>query len=147
MVSYYWVVEYSKVFCAYLFLMFLWPSVVFHEHLRLKSKTYRFGFCVTVPIVIMNTVVLGLGLLRGLRQWPVEILFYGVFVLAFLKNFVTYLDRKYRKMMEAEFPNVRSLTGKYRKLVIFLLFFVVCYKYVKRAVRFLSVDFLKKIKT
>ncbi len=147
MVSYYWVVEYSKVFCAYLFLMFLWPSVVFHEHLRLKSKTYRFGFCVTVPIVIMNTVVLGLGLLHGLRQWPVEILFYGVFVLAFLKNFVTYLDRKYRKMMEAEFPNVRSLTGKYRKLVIFLLFFVVCYKYVKRAVRFLSVDFLKKIKT
>lgn len=144
---YYWMTEYSKVFCGYLFLMFLWPSVVFHKHLRTKSRTYWFGFCVTVPIVIMNTVVLGLGLLHGLSQWFVGLLFYGVFVLAFLKNFVSYLDRKYRRMMETEFPNVRSLSGKYRRLVIFLLFFIVCYKYAKRAIRFLSVDFLKKIKT
>lgn len=146
MVSYYWMTEYSKVLCGYLFLVFLWPSVVFHKYLRTKSRTYRFGFCVIVPVVIMNTVVLGLGLVHGLHQWLVEVLFYGVFVLAFLKNFVAYLDRKYRRMMETEFPNVRSLTGKYRKLVLFLLFFVVCYKYVKRAVRFLSVDFLKWIK-
>lgn len=147
MVAYYWLTEYSKVFFGYLFLMFLWPSVVFHRHLRTKSKTYRFGFCVTVPIVIINTVVLGLGLLNGLRQWLVELFFYGVFVLAFLKNFVTYLDRKYRRMMETEFPNVRSLMGKYRKIVIFILFFVVCYKYGKRAACFLSFDLFKKIKT
>lgn len=144
---YYWITEYSRVFCGYLFLMFVWPSVVFHKYLRAKSKTYWFGFCVTVPIVIMNTVVLGLGLVHGLSQWLVGLLFYGVFVLAFLKNFIAYLDRKYRRMMETEFPNVRSLLGKYRKLVIFLLFFVVCYKYVRRAVHFLSGDLLKQIRT
>ena len=144
---YYWITEYSRVFCGYLFLMFVWPSVVFHKHLRAISKTYWFGFCVTVPIVIMNTVVLGLGLVHGLSQWLVGLLFYGVFVLAFLKNFIAYLDRKYRRMMETEFPNVRSLLGKYRKLVIFLLFFVVCYKYVRRAVHFLSGDLLKQIRT
>lgn len=144
--TYYWMSEYCKVFCGYLFLMFLWPSVVFYDHLRTKSKTYRFGFCVTVPIVIMNTVVLGLGLLHGLSQWLTGLLFYGVFVLAFLKNFVAYLDRKYKRMMETQFPNVRSLSGKYRRLVIILLFFVVCYKYVKRAARFLSVDFIKKVR-
>ena len=147
MVVYYWITEYSRVFCGYLFLMFVWPSVVFHKHLRTRSKTYRFGFCVTVPIVIMNTVVLGLGLLHGLSQWLVGSLLYGVFILAFLKNFVAYLDRKYRRVMETEFPNVRSLMGKYRKLVIFLLFFVVCYRYGKRVVRFLCIDFWKKIKT
>ena len=27
----YWILEYGKVFCGYLFLMFLWPSVVFHR--------------------------------------------------------------------------------------------------------------------
>lgn len=145
--EYYWISEYSKVFCGYMFLMFVWPSVVFHKHLRTRSRTYRFGFCVTVPIVIMNTVVLGLGLLHGLSQWLIVLFFYGVFVLAFFKNFVAYLDNRYRRMMETEFPNVRSLMGKYRKLVIFLLFFVVCYKYVKRAVRFLSVDFVRKIKS
>lgn len=143
---YYWIIEYSKVLCGYVFLMFLWPLVVFHKHLQTKSRTYCFGFCVTVPIVIMNTVVLGLGFLHGLSQRSVGLLFYGLFALAFFKNFVAYLDGKYRKMMETEFPNLSILKGKYRKLVLFLLFFVVCYKYVKRAVYFLSVDFFKKIR-
>lgn len=145
--KWYWVSEYGKVFCGYLFLMFLWPSVVFHSHLRTKSKTYRFGFCVTVPIVAMNTVVLGLGLLHALNQWIVCLLFYGVFALGFVKNALSYLDRRYKRMMEATFPDVRTLKGKYRVLVLVLLFFMVCFRYVKKAARFLSFDYIKKIKS
>ncbi len=143
----YWILEYGKVFCGYLFLMFLWPSVVFHGHLRGKSRTWRFGFCVTVPIVIMNTVVLLLGLFRVLNQWIICLLFYGVFVLAFVKNMAAFLDRKYKNMMEAKFPDVRTLKGKYRELVLVLLFFVVCFRYVKKAARYLSIDYIKQLKT
>ena len=143
----YWVTEYGKVFCGYLFLMFLWPSVVFHGYLRNKSKTFRFSFCVAVSIIIMNTVVLGLGLVRGLNQWVVRLFIYGVFGLAFFRNIIAYLDREYKRMMEAKFPDVRSLKGKYRKLVLVSLFFLVLYKYVKKAVQFLSFDYIKKIKS
>ena len=142
----YWVLEYGKVFCGYLFLMFLWPSVVFHSHLRGKSKTWRFGFCVTVPIAIMNIVVLVLGLFQVLSQWIVCLLFYGVFLLALVKNIAAYLNRKYKGMMEAKFPDVRTLKGKYRELVLVMLFFIVFFKYVKRAARYLSFDYIKKLK-
>lgn len=75
----YWIAEYGKVFFGWLFLMFLWPSVVFGGHLKEKTRTYRFSFCVTVQIVIVNTVVLVLGLLHILHQAVVVILFYGIF--------------------------------------------------------------------
>ena len=105
----YWILEYGKVFCGYLFLMFLWPSVVFHRQLKGKSKTWRFGFCVTVPIVIMNTVVLILGLLHILNQWIVCVLFYGVFVLALVKNVAAYLDSQYKR---GEISGCSFLKGK-----------------------------------
>ncbi len=142
----YWIVEYGKVFCGYLFLMFLWPSVVFRKYLRGKSKAWRFGFCVTVPIIIMNTVVLTLGLLHVLHQWIICLLFYGSFVLSLVKNTLVHFDRKYRRTMEAKFPDVRTLKGRYRVLVLVLLFFIVCYKYVKKTVRFLSFDYMKRMK-
>ncbi len=142
----YWVVEYGKVACGYLFLMFLWPSVVFHKHLRGKSKTWRFGFCVTVPIIIMNMTVLMLGLFHVLNQWLICVAFYGIFVLALVRNILAYLDRKYRSAVETDFPDVRTLKGRYRILVLVLLFFIVCYRYVKKAARFLSFDYWKKIR-
>ena len=58
------ILEYAKVFGSYIFLMFIWPTVVFWKHLRTKTKRYHFSFCVTVQVVIVNTVVLGLGLLK-----------------------------------------------------------------------------------
>lgn len=142
----YWLAEYGKVFCGYLFLMFLWPSVVFHKYLRGKSKVWRFGFCVTIPIIIMNTVVLTLGLLHVLHQWVICLLFYGSFVLSLVKNTLVYFDRKYRGTMEAKFPDVRTLKGRYRILVLVLLFFIVCYRYAKKVVRFLSFDYMKRMK-
>lgn len=82
----YWILEYGKVFFAYLFLMFLWPSVVFQRHLKDKTRTYRFSFCVTVQIVIINTAVLLLGLLHILNRMTVIVLFYGIFFYALLKR-------------------------------------------------------------
>ena len=82
----YWMLEYGKVFFGWLFLMFLWPSVVFGAHLKEKTRTYRFSFCVTVQIVIVNTVVLVLGLLHILHQAVVVILFYGIFFYALWKR-------------------------------------------------------------
>lgn len=82
----YWILEYGKVFFGWLFLMFLWPSVVFGAHLKEKTKTYRFSFCVTVQIVIVNIVVLVLGLLHILHQAVVVILFYGIFFYALWKR-------------------------------------------------------------
>ena len=82
----YWVIEYGKVLFSYLFLMFLWPSVVFRGHLRTKSKTYWFSFCVTVTIVLINSIVLMLGLFHVLDQRIVFNLFYGVFAAAFTGN-------------------------------------------------------------
>ncbi|MEZ3506030.1 MAG: hypothetical protein K1W10_03625 [Lachnospiraceae bacterium] len=142
----YWISEYIKVFCGYLFLMFLWPSVVFCNHLREKTKSYRFSFCVTAPIVVINTIVLILGLFHGLRPWTVRLFMYGIFVLALCKSLISYLDREYRRMMGAEFPDVRALKGKYRVLVLILLFFLVCYRHAKKAVHFLSFDYLRKLK-
>ncbi len=145
--SWYWISEYIKVLVGYLFLMFLWPLVVFHGHLRTRSKTYRFGFCVTVPIVIANVTVLMLGLFHGLNQWGVRLIFYGVFILALLMNIMSCFDRRYKRLMEAKFLDIRRLKGKYRALVRILLFFVVSGRYIKKAARFLSCDFRRKIES
>lgn len=123
----YWIIEYGKVLFGYLFLMFLWPSVVFRGHLRTKSKTYCFSFCVTVTIVVINSIVLMLGLFHALDQRVVFILFYGWFAIAFVRNLLGYFHEKNH--------NLRSLYGKYRVSVIILLFIVIGYKKVKRALR------------
>ena len=140
----YWISEYGKVFCGYLFLMLLWPLVVFHGYLKGKSKTFCFGFCTAVTVVIANTAVLGLGLFHILDQWLIRLGFYGVFAGALFKNTAGYLDRKYKKMMEAKFPDFRVLYGKYRVLVIVILFFGVSYTYIKKVIHCLSFHYIKK---
>ena len=60
----YWVFGYIKVFFVYFFIMYLWPSVVFKRHLKKKqSKVYKFVFCSVVQLILINTMVLGLGLI------------------------------------------------------------------------------------
>lgn len=82
----YWFFEYAKVLAAYVLLMFVWPSVVFRGYLRGKGKTVRFCFCVTVQVLLVNTVVLGLGLLHILNPFTVCALFYGVFLFSLLRG-------------------------------------------------------------
>lgn len=76
----YWYIEYGKVLAAYAALLYIWPSVVFRTYLKGKGRTFRFLFCVTVPVVLYNGVVLGLGLLGFLNVWIVRALFYGTFL-------------------------------------------------------------------
>lgn len=114
----YWIFEYGKVFCGYLFLMFLWPSVVFGWHLRKKAKSYRFAFCVTVPIVIINTAVLFLGLFHLLDRRIICLLFYGTFIAALVRHMMAYVHprawRKKEGKLFAAPASAREHKGKIR---------------------------------
>lgn len=83
----YWVLEYVRVFIAYFFILYLWPSVVFKKHLKKKqSRVYKFVFCSVVQLVLINTMVLGLGLIGIMRPITFNILFYGLFLFFWLKD-------------------------------------------------------------
>ena len=83
----YWVVEYIRVFFAYFFILYLWPSVVFKKHLKKKqSRVYKFVFCSVVQLVLINTMILGLGLIGIMRPITFNILFYGLFLFFWLKD-------------------------------------------------------------
>lgn len=81
MVTWYWATEYFKVLAGYVFIMFIWPSVVLRKYLRGRSVTFWFGFCVTFQPMLFNTVVLFLGLLHILNIWVVRGLFFIPFAL------------------------------------------------------------------
>ena len=82
----YWILEFIRVGIGYIFLMYLWPSVVFRKHLSGKSLTYRFAFCSTVSVLLINTLVLSLGLFHILDGRIVFFLFYGIFIASILKE-------------------------------------------------------------
>lgn len=80
MTTLYWALEYGKVFFAYMFIMFIWPCVVFRNYLKGRSKTFYFAFCVTVQPIVVNTAVLVLGLVHLLYPFTVRAIFYGIFL-------------------------------------------------------------------
>lgn len=82
--TFYWTTEYISVLCGYIFLMFLWPSVVFGKHLNGKPIRYRFGFCVVSQIIIINAVILGSGFFHVLNRYAVIGIFYGIFLVMLL---------------------------------------------------------------
>lgn len=86
MTTLYWIFEYIKVFLAYMFVMYVWPLTVFRGFLKGKSRTFRFAFCVTVQVILINDAVLILGLFHLLNAWVVRLLFYGTFVFSILKR-------------------------------------------------------------
>lgn len=94
----YWILEYGKVFIAYVFLMFIWPLVVFRGLLRGKSLTFQACFCPTCSIVLVNTVVLFLGLFHLLNKWTIWLFFYGVFLFSLLR--LIPFKRKYIETMK-----------------------------------------------
>ena len=89
----YWAAEYGKVLGGYVFLMFVWPMVVFGRHLKRKTGMYRFGFCVTAQIVLVTTAVLIPGLFHILNRKLIVFLFYGAFVLLPCKDVFVLLRR------------------------------------------------------
>ena len=65
----YWAGEFVKVILVYIGVMYIWPSIIFRKYLAKKSKTFRFAFCSTASIVLISTLVLGLGLIHLLNKW------------------------------------------------------------------------------
>ena len=96
--QWYWISEYLKLLFAYGFVLYVWPQVVFENHLKGKSLSYRYGFCVTVTVLLVSTAVLVLGLIHCLRPWVTSLLFLGVF---FWRLFVNH-------------PPFRNLAGDIR---------------------------------
>ena len=92
----YWIIEYGKVLLGFGFLMFLWPTVVFRNYLAGKGATFRFSFCVTVQIVIVNTAVLFLGLIKLLNVWSMCLLFYGTLLFS-LREYLILTKEKRKK--------------------------------------------------
>lgn len=133
----YWITELIKVFCGYLFLMFLWPTVVFFRHLRGRTLAYRFGFCVTVSIVAVNTIVLTSGLFHILNQWIVAAVFYGMFLVSILKNAADWSEQEYRKTAELQYPDAHAIYGRYHIVVIHLAVLLMRILYRKRMMAFL----------
>ena len=82
----YWISQFVQVLIGYIFFMYLWPSVVFRKKLYGKSLTFRFAFCTTVSILLVNTMVLALGLLHILKAGVVFVIFYGIFAISVLKK-------------------------------------------------------------
>lgn len=80
MIETYWFLEYIKVLLAYVTVLFIWPSVVFKHYLKGKSLSFRFSFCVSFQILLINTLVLVLGLFHLLNPWVVRIVFWGIFI-------------------------------------------------------------------
>lgn len=105
MITLYWTLEYIKMLFAYLFLMFVWPSVVFAGIFKGKSKTFRFGFCVTVQVVLVNSTVLLLGLVHLLNAWVIRALFYGVFIWSVFRHI------KFNEKQRQDFKHL--VTGTY----------------------------------
>lgn len=140
--TWYWIFEYGKVLCGYLFLMFIWPCVVFGRHLQTKDIIYRFSFCVTVQIVIINIVVLRLGLFHILNRTVLIILFYGLFLLELLKRIAKRRALTAGKARKKQKPGRRlklwvkeiwwqfsMRAGEYSALTVILIFGIMYFSY------------------
>ena len=82
----FWILEYVKVFLAYFFVTFLWPMVVFRKFLKGKSRTFKFAFCVGPQILLINTVVMLMGLVKVLNPTTFRIVFWGTFIVSAFWN-------------------------------------------------------------
>ncbi|RRK30264.1 hypothetical protein EBB54_01870 [Schaedlerella arabinosiphila] len=135
----FWILEYLKVFSGYIFLMFIWPTVVFWNHLRSKSKIYHFSFCVTVQIVLINTIVLMMGLLHILNDRTCVWFFTCIFLLSICQRIkaLTFqyeesADSGIKVLLQSYSEKVRGLfrLGKDSRSGIWeyiLLFVVICF--------------------
>lgn len=108
----YWVFEYGKVLIAYIALMYIWPMVVFRRYLAPKSRTYKFAFCTTVQVILINTVVLLLGLVHILNRWTMILFFYGGILVSLLWK---------RKFTGEGIQRVRQVLAGTRGVKLFLL--------------------------
>ena len=108
----YWIAEFIKVLSGYIFLMYLWPSVIFRKKLSGKSLTFRFAFCSTVSILLSNTIILGLGLFHILNEGIVWWIYYGIFFLSIFK------EKELRRYIFAHIKRTLSGTQGWKLLIV-----------------------------
>ena len=102
MATLYWLSQYLYVLIAFVFVMFIWPMVVFRKYLKGKSRTFRFSFCYLIMVMIINTVCITLGLLHILNTTLYCLLFYGVFLYSVFKG---------KKVPQVVIKRLKSLIG------------------------------------
>lgn len=124
----YWNIEAIKVFAGYVFLMFIWPSVVFFDYLKKKSKIFWFSFCVTVQIVIVNTFILFMGLLHILNEQIVRYLFFGAFLFSVCRILINLKSSIWKKTKEIIANNSSSIV-EYVLLLSVILFGMIYFSY------------------
>lgn len=107
----YWIVEFIKVLSGYIFLMYLWPSVIFRKKLSGKSLTFQFAFCSTVSILLSNTIIFGLGLFHILNEGIVRWIYYGIFFLSIFK------EKELRRYIFAHIKRTLSGTQGWKLLI------------------------------
>lgn len=107
----YWIVEFIKVLSGYIFLMYLWPSVIFRKKLSGKSLTFQFAFCSTVSILLSNTIILSLGLFHILNEGIVRWIYYGIFFLSIFK------EKELRRYIFAHIKRTLSGTQGWKLLI------------------------------
>ncbi len=107
----YWIVEFIKVLSGYIFLMYLWPSVIFRKKLSGKSLTFQFAFCSTVSILLSNTIILGSGLFHILNEGIVRWIYYGTFFLSIFK------EKELRRYIFAHIKRTLSGTQGWKLLI------------------------------
>ncbi len=90
----YWLTEFVKVLCGYAFLMFLWPTVVFGAFLKGRSRTFRFGFCVTAQPVLTSVFVLLAGFVGVLSKTMFAAVVYGIFIFCASVQLVLFAKRR-----------------------------------------------------
>lgn len=116
--TFYWVLQYIWVIISIIFIMFIWPSVVFKKHLKNKSRTYRFAFCAVIMILIIYLICIILGLLGILYQWLYSLLFYGTFL------FFLFKDKRISDLTKKRFKNFIAGTYGPRSLFSDLFSFI-----------------------
>lgn len=112
----YWIFEFIKVIIGYLLLEFAWPRFVFGRHLSGKPVVYQFAFCVTVQTVLINTVVLGLGLLHILNRWTVRAVFYGALLVVLYQRLGVTEERTAQFLQALSVARVKLLFKRLRRL-------------------------------
>lgn len=109
--TFYWILQYIWVLISYIFIMYIWPSVVFKKHLVGKSRTYRFAFCTVVMVALINIACIALGLPYLLYGWLYRLIFYGVFLFSLLRG------KKINRTVIRKFKNLIGGTYGFKSML------------------------------
>lgn len=111
----YWIGEFLKVFIAYMIIMYAWPEIVFRKYLRGKSVIFHFSFCVTTQVVLLNSIVITLGLIKVLDLWVFRGVFWGILAVSILKDVrITDKNKRFFRYFITGTMGVKNLFYKIR---------------------------------